>query len=669
MNATQKIANALRVLSIDAVFHANSGHPGMPLGMADIAAVLWSKFLKFNSNNPLWFNRDRFVLSNGHGSMLHYALLHLFGYHMQLEDIKQFRQLHSKTPGHPERHHTPGIEVTTGPLSQGFANAVGLALAEKQLALQFNQPDLDAIVDHYTYVFLGDGCLMEGLSHEAASFAGEYQLNKLIAFYDCNGITIDGKAPKNIKAETIARFHAYNWHVLEINGHDHQAISDAIEQSQQEKSKPSLIICHTIIGLGSIFEGEAKVHGSPLDSKDMQQLKDKLNWNAPPFEVPLEIYQLIDLQKGLELENQWIQVCFQYMQQDSSSYGEFLRRINNDLPDNWSTIKEELFQKAIEFKPAIATRQSSQNCLEYLIPQLPELIGGSADLTPSNNTKVASSSELNAQKHGNYIHYGVREFGMAAIMNGLAAHQGFIPYGGTFLVFADYARNAIRMSAMMELKVVYVLTHDSIFLGEDGPTHQPIEHLAMLRYTPKLQVWRPASNLETAVAWTQALEYQGASCLILSRQNLRELKQSASDAEMIRKGAYIVYENYSSPDMILLASGSEVGLAIEAAQNLQKEEIRVRVVSMPNPEIFLQQSTEYQESVLPHAIRNRIAIEAAQKAYWYQFVGLDGQIIGLSDFGVSAPAESVRQAFNLDVTSVIKTCKQLLLKNGMMPVN
>jgi len=401
----------------------------------------------------------------------------------------------------------------------------------------------------------------------------------------------------------------------------------------------------------------------------MAQLKAKLNWHYPPFEVPEEIYALIHLDKGQQEENQWIQTCFDYMQKDTQSYNEFLRRINGDLPDNWSEIKAQLFQKATEFKPAIATRQSSQYCLEYLIPELPELIGGSADLTPSNNTKVKTSQEIQIQEPGNYIHYGVREFGMAAIMNGLAAHQGFIPYGGTFLVFADYARNAIRMSAMMELKVIYVLTHDSIFLGEDGPTHQPIEHLAMLRYTPKLRVWRPASNLETAVAWTESIEYAGASCIILSRQNLNEFNQASSDAEMVRKGAYIVYENHKSPDIILMATGSELGLAIEAAHLLQQEDIRVRVVSMPNPEVFLQQSEEYRESVLPNAIRNRIALEAAQKAYWYQFVGLDGAIVGLSDFGASAPAEDVRLAFELDVPSVIKASKQLLLKNGMMPVN
>lgn len=669
MITTQKIATALRVLSIDAVFAANSGHPGMPLGMADIAAVLWTHFLKFNGQNPLWFNRDRFILSNGHGSMLQYALLHLFGFNLSLEDIAHFRQLNSKTPGHPERLHAPGIEVTTGPLSQGLANAVGMALAEKQLALKFNLPKHSALVDHYTYVFLGDGCLMEGLSHESASFAGEHQLHKLIAFYDCNGITIDGKAPTHIKAETIARFTGYQWHIVEIDGHDHQAIFDAIKSCQAEKTKPSLIICHTTIGKGSLIEGQAKVHGAPLDNEDMIQLKKALHWDSAPFEIPQDCYDLIDREKGKIAENQWLEVCLEYMENNPALYREFMRRINNDLPDNWPTFKENFFQKALAFKPSIATRQSSQYCLEHLVPCLPELIGGSADLTPSNNTKVSHSQEIHAEKLGNYIHYGVREFGMAAIMNGLAAHQGFIPYGGTFLVFSDYARNALRMSAMMELKVIYILTHDSIFLGEDGPTHQPIEHLAMLRYTPKLHVWRPASNLETAVAWTQALEYQGTSCLILSRQNLMAFEQSYSDVEHIRKGAYIVHHEKKPLDLILLATGSEVPLALEAAQILEQESISVRVVSMPNPEVFKQQSAEYQELVLPSHQRHRVAIEAAQKNYWYQFVGLDGSIIGLTDYGLSAPAEDARRALGFDVPSIIKTCKQLLLKNGFIPVN
>lgn len=669
MTVTQKIANALKVLSIDAVFQANSGHPGMPLGMADIAAVLWTHFLKFNCSNPHWFNRDRFILSNGHGSMLQYALLHLFGYALSLEDIKQFRQLNSKTPGHPERLHTPGIEVTTGPLSQGLANAIGMALAEKQLANTFNMADFSEIVDHYTYVFLGDGCLMEGLSHESASFAGQHQLHKLIAFYDCNGITIDGEAPYHIKEETIARFTGYQWHVIEIDGHDHQAIFNAIQTCQQEKTKPSLIICHTTIGKGSLLEGQAKVHGAPLDNADMMQLKKSLDWHSAPFEIPNDIRALIDDEKGSRAENQWLEVCLHYMQNSPQLYREFLRRINGDLPDNWQTFKEDLFQQAMHFKPSVATRQASQYCLEHLVPYLPELLGGSADLTPSNNTKVAHSKEITERTPGNYIHYGVREFGMASIMNGLAAHQGFIPYGGTFLVFSDYARNAIRMSAMMELKVIYILTHDSIFLGEDGPTHQPIEHLAMLRYTPKLQVWRPASNLETAVAWTSALEYSGTSCLILSRQNLMAFEQSHRDIEYIRKGAYIVYREKKALNLILLATGSEVGIAIEVAQHLEKESISVRVVSMPNPEIFTTQSTEYQESILPSHLRQRVAIEAAQKNYWYQFVGLDGAIIGLTDYGLSAPAEDARRALGFDVPSILKICKQLLLKNGFMPVN
>jgi len=664
VNESKKIATALRIISIDAVFQADSGHPGMPLGMADIAAVLWCYFLRFNPKNPHWFNRDRFVLSNGHGSILQYALLHLFGYQLSLQDIKRFRQLNSKTPGHPERHHPLGIEVTTGPLAQGFANAVGMALAEQQLSLQYPQ-----LINHHTYVFLGDGCLMEGLSHEAASFAGALELGKLIAFYDCNGISIDGATPANMLVETIARFRGYNWHVLEIDGHDHLAIHTAIQTCKQEQNRPSMIICHTVIGKGSLHAGEAVVHGAPLILSDMAQLKEKLAWYDAPFNVPEEIYNLIDHRKGQNAEDAWLNDCFSFMQNNPQAYQEFLRRISTGLPDNWSQIKAELFTKALNFKPAIATRQSSQQCLEVLAPHFPELIGGSADLTPSNNTKVGCQRVISAHQQGNYIHYGVREFGMAAIMNGLAAHQGIIPYGGTFLVFADYARSAIRMSAMMELKVIYVLTHDSIFLGEDGPTHQPIEHLAMLRNTPRLQVWRPASNLETAVAWTKALEHLGPSCLILSRQKLINITHSLQDGERIAKGAYIIYEAMRTPDIILIATGSEVGVAIEVAQLFNEQNVAARVVSMPNPELFKQQSLEYQESVLPTTIRARVAIEAAHMAYWYQFVGLDGLIIGLNDFGLSANAEDARRFFGFDVLSILTRCRQLLLKNGNVSVD
>ncbi|NDH08207.1 MAG: transketolase [Gammaproteobacteria bacterium] len=614
MNPSLKIASAIRALSVDATSHANSGHPGMPLGMADIAAVLWQDFLKFNPENPHWFNRDRFILSNGHGSMLQYALLHLFGFKLSLNDIKAFRTLHSKTPGHPERNHTPGIEVTTGPLSQGLANAVGMALAEKQLALQFNQ-EQSIIIDHHTYVFLGDGCLMEGLSHETASFAGEYQLNKLIAFYDCNGITIDGDAPKQIIKETIARFAAYGWYIQEIDGHDHDAIHQAITLAKAQSEQPSLIICHTIIGLGST-------------------------------------------------ENNWVNICHEYARSYPKAYEELLRRMNGDMPNDWHTIQINLFEHALSMKQPIASRQSSQICLNELITKFPELIGGSADLTPSNNTKTNHSENIGPHHLGNYIHYGVREFGMSAIMNGLSAHGGFIPYGGTFLVFADYAKNAIRLSAMMELKVIYVLTHDSIALGEDGPTHQPIEQLAMLRYTPKLNVWRPATPLEMAVSWTEALKYPGASCLILSRQNLDAHEESLSMSDHIAKGAYIAFEYGSNPELILMASGSELGLAIHAAKELIAiDKLSVRVVSMPNPTVFTRQSSAYQEQVLPNQQRRRIAIEASAKDYWYQFVGLDGAIIGMSDFGVSAPGEDARKYFGFDVQSILFTCRNLLTKN------
>ena len=662
MNSSLTIATAIRVLSVDASTYANSGHPGMPLGMADIAAVLWQDFLSFNPDNPHWFNRDRFVLSNGHGVMLQYALLHLFGFKLSLDDIKAFRKLHSKTPGHPERLHTPGIEVTTGPLAQGLANAVGMALAEKQLALQFNREQ--QIIDHYSYVFLGDGCLMEGLSHEVASFAGEYQLHKLIACYDCNGITIDGEAPTQILQETIARFRAYGWFIQEIDGHDHAAIHQAFTLAKRQAQQPSLIICHTIIGLGSMHQGQAKVHGSPLDAADGAQLKAALNWHAPAFSVPADVYRLIDRQKGQRAEDRWINICHQYAASYPEAYAELTRRMNGDMPADWETIQINLFEHALNMQQPIASRQSSQICLSELITKLPELIGGSADLTPSNNTKTKHSTTVGPQQLGNYIHYGVREFGMSAIMNGLAAHGGFIPYGGTFLVFADYAKNAIRLSAMMALKVIYVLTHDSIALGEDGPTHQPIEQLAMLRYTPKLNVWRPATPLEMAVSWTEALSYAGPSCLILSRQNLDAHEDNLAKTEDIAKGGYIAFDAGDKPELIIMASGSELGLALRAAKALlASEKLGVRVVSMPNPTLFARQSSAYQAQVLPDTQRKRVAIEASAKDYWYQFIGLDGIIIGMTDFGVSAPAEDARKYFGFDVQSIIDACRHLLTKH------
>jgi len=663
MMSSQQIATALRVLSIDAVAKAKSGHPGMPLGMADIASVLWLHFLKFNPKNPHWANRDRFILSNGHGSMLHYALLHLFGYALSLDDLKNFRQLNSKTPGHPERSHTPGIEVTTGPLAQGLACGVGMAIAEQNLATTFNHPHLPALVDHFTYVFVGDGCLMEGLSHEVCSLAGQLELKKLIVFYDCNGITIDGATPVNMKQETIQRFSAYQWHVIEIDGHDHQAIQQAIMTCQQQ-SRPSLIICRTVIGLGSKYAGQAKVHGSPLDAEDIAAIKQQLAWQAPPFSIPAEIYALIDSHKGIEAENAWIKIAMDYYEQDPEQYHEFMRRMNGDLPETWSDIKQEILHKACAVEANLASRQLSQQCLETLVPQLKELIGGSADLTPSNNTQVKSSNTLDSHTAGNYIHYGVREFGMMAIMNGIAAHQGFIPYGGTFLVFADYARSAIRMSAMMKLKTIFVLTHDSIALGEDGPTHQPIEHLAMLRATPDLLVWRPASALEVAVAWTFAIEHQGSSCLALSRQNLPYMRQTLSQANDIVKGGYIAFQNSETPELILLATGSELSLALEAASILAESQRCIRVVSMPCCELFLAQPKTYQESILPSNVRARIAIEAAASHYWYQFVGLDGEVLGIDEFGRSAPELEVKQALGIHLDELMARCQKLIRRFG-----
>lgn len=663
MMSSQQIATALRVLSIDAVAKANSGHPGMPLGMADIAAVLWLHFLKFNPNNPHWANRDRFILSNGHGSMLHYALLHLFGYPLSLDDLKNFRQLDSKTPGHPERDHTPGIEVTTGPLAQGLACGVGMAIAEQNLATNFNHPQLPALIDHYTYVFVGDGCLMEGLSHEVCSLAGQLKLKKLIVFYDCNGITIDGPTPANMKQETIERFAAYQWHVTEIDGHDHEAIHQAILDCQQQH-RPSLIVCRTVIGLGSKYAGQAKVHGSPLDAEDIAAIKQQLHWQAPPFSIPDSIYACIDRHKGIKAEDAWVKIALDYYEQDPALYQEFMRRMNGDLPQDWAQIKSQLLAEACLVTQNLATRQLSQQCLERLVPKLKELLGGSADLTPSNNTQVKASTTLNAETAGNYIHYGVREFGMMAVMNGIAAHQGFIPYGGTFLVFSDYARSAIRMSAMMKLKTIFVLTHDSIALGEDGPTHQPIEHLAMLRTTPNLLVWRPASALEMAVAWTHAIEHQGASCLALSRQNLPHINQTPTQATDIAKGGYIAFEHGHDLQLILIATGSELSLALEAATLLAKHNLSVRVVSMPCANLFLAQSRDYQDLVLPQHVRARIAIEAAASNYWYQFVGLDGEIVGIDQFGRSAPEKEVKQCLGIHVDALMARCQQLLRRFG-----
>lgn len=662
MSLPRALAHAIRFLSIDAVELAQSGHPGMPLGMADIATVLWKKFLRYNPKNPLWFNRDRFVLSNGHGSMLHYALLHLTGYALSMDDLKHFRQLHSKTPGHPEFSHAPGIETTTGPLGQGLANAVGMAIAEKILASRFNHTQ--ALVDHYTYVFLGDGCLMEGISHEASSLAGTLGLGKLIAFYDDNGISIDGQVDPWFTDDTPARFRSYHWHVIEaVDGHDMAAVERAIIEARRETSQPTLICCKTTIGYGSAMAGTEKVHGAPLGATDIAHIRQTFDWPYAPFEIPDDIYQAWNhVEQGCADENAWIQSCHTYKKAYPAKYAEFLRQIQGDLPVDWVEHANRFIEQTRETDKAIATRKASQLCLEAYAPILPELFGGSADLSGSNLTHWSGSHAIDHdQFNGNYLYYGVREFGMSAIMNGMAVHGGLIPYGGTFLVFADYARNAIRLSALMKQRVIYVLTHDSIGLGEDGPTHQPIEHAAMLRMTPDLHVWRPADLMETAVAWQQAIMHRhGPSCLLLSRQNLPALHHVVDSASVIACGAYILFDTAQEPDVILIATGSEVHLAVAAAQQVQAQGVHVRVVSMPCAELFLAQDEAYREQVLPSTNRRRIAIEAAATGYWYRFVGLDGFVIGIDQFGVSAPLKAVYDFFGITVESIVQSIQRMV---------
>ena len=657
MSIPRELAHAIRFLSIDAVELAQSGHPGMPLGMADIATVLWKQFLKYNPKNPLWFNRDRFVLSNGHGSMLHYSLLHLTGYALNIDELKHFRQLHSKTPGHPEYSLTPGVETTTGPLGQGLANAVGMALAEKILAARFNKTV--SLVSHYTYVFLGDGCLMEGISHEVCSLAGTLGLGKLIAFYDDNGISIDGQVEPWFTDDTAARFRAYNWHVIEhVDGHDMMAIEQAIRSAQCETAKPTLICCKTTIGYGSLMAGSEKVHGSPLGAADVAHIRETLNWPYPAFVIPDEIYAAWNhVEQGQADEQDWLQCCHDYKQAYPAEYEAFLRQIQGDLPDDWQEKTNEFIETCRLSDKPVATRKASQQCLEMYGALLPELFGGSADLTCSNLTNWSGSTAvLHEHFNGNYLFYGVREFGMSAMMNGLSLHGGFIPYGGTFLVFADYARNAVRLAALMHQRVIFVYTHDSIGLGEDGPTHQPIEHAAMLRMTPNLQVWRPACLMETAVAWQQAIMHRhGASCLLLSRQNLPALNHAANQVSLVQRGAYILLEPEQAPEVIVIATGSEVHIALSAAARAEQQGVFVRVVSMPCAERFLLQSADYQEEVLPRKIRHRVAIEAAATGYWYRFVGLDGVVLGIDQFGASAPMQDLYDFFELTVEKLTET--------------
>jgi transketolase len=659
------LANAVRALSMDAVQRANSGHPGAPMGMADIAEVLWRDHLRHNPANPDWPDRDRFVLSNGHGSMLLYSLLHLSGYDLPLDELKRFRQLHSKTPGHPEYGYTVGVESTTGPLGQGLANAVGLALAERTLAAQFNRPG-HAIVNHHTYAFVGDGCLMEGISHEVCSLASTLGLDKLIVFYDDNGISIDGEVEGWFSDDTPARFRAYGWHVIEaVDGHDAANIDAAVEEAKQS-ARPSLICCRTTIGFGSPNKaGSHDCHGAPLGDDEIAATREALGWPHAPFEVPDDIRAAWDRRDaGAALERDWLQRFEAYHAAHPLLAAEFERREAGELPANWKTLSQELLRNCQQQSRTLATRKSSQQVLEALGPVLPELLGGSADLAPSNLTQWSGSQSLSAEiAGGNYIHYGVREFGMSAIMNGLALHGGFIPYGGTFLMFMEYARNAVRMAALMGIRTLFVYTHDSIGLGEDGPTHQPIEQIASLRQTPNLDTWRPCDETETAAAWCSALERtDGPSALVLSRQNLPAQPRNEQQLGDIRRGGYILSDCTGIPQLILLATGSEVALALAAAERLTGKGLAVRVLSLPCVERFAQQDAAYRDAVLPPAVRARVAIEMAQPDGWYRWVGLDGAVIGMSTFGESAPAADLFAHFGFTIERVETEAQAVLAR-------
>ncbi|MFH6837467.1 transketolase [Providencia sp. 2024EL-00732] len=658
-----KLANAIRFLSIDAVQQANSGHPGAPMGMADIAEVLWRDYLQHNPADPCWPNRDRFVLSNGHASMLLYSLLHLTGYDVSIEDLKQFRQLHSKTPGHPELGYTPGVETTTGPLGQGIANAVGMAIAEKTLAATFNRSGFP-VVDHFTYTFLGDGCLMEGISHEVCSLAGTLKLNKLIAFYDDNQISIDGDVQGWFTDDTAQRFEAYGWHVIRaIDGHSRPAIKAAIEQAHQQTSKPTLIICRTTIGYGSPNKaGTASSHGAPLGNDEIALTRQQLGWEYPPFEIPEEIYQPWNaIERGAEQQLRWEQALREYAKQYPELALQLNQRLSNQPTGSFSSVINEYIQHLNNNPAEIATRQASQNALNIIGPVLPELMGGSADLAPSNLTYWSGSKPINEYPAGNYIHYGVREFGMTAIANGIALHGGFRPYTATFLMFCEYAQNAVRMAALMKLPQILIYTHDSIGLGEDGPTHQPVEQLAALRATPNLSVWRPCCQVETAVAWQQAILQQNKpTALVLSRQNLHQHSRTSEQLTCIQRGGYILRSNSQSPELLLIATGSEVTLAVEAWQVLTAQGFNVNVISMPSTDTFDKQPDEYKQQVLPNHVRQRIAIEASIDDYWRKYVGLDGLIMGMNSFGESAPAKQLFDYFGFTVEKLISMSLSLL---------
>ena len=656
MASRRDLANAIRALSMDAVQQANSGHPGAPMGMADIAEVLWNDYLKHNPSDPAWVNRDRFVLSNGHGSMLLYSLLHLTGYDLPIEELKNFRQLHSKTPGHPEYGYAPGVETTTGPLGQGIANAIGMALAEKVLAAQFNRPGHD-VVDHQTYTFLGDGCLMEGISHEVCSLAGTLGLGKLTAFYDDNGISIDGEVEGWFSDDTPARFEAYGWHVVaDVDGHDSDAIKAAIELARAEKTKPTLICCKTIIGFGSPNkQGKEDCHGAPLGADEIILARKQLGWDHEPFEIPTDHYagwNAID--KGVVAQSGWVATLDAYRDAHPDLAAEFERRTSGELPVDFSAKADAYIQECQDKMEKVASRKASQNCLNAYGPMLPELLGGSADLAGSNLTIWSGSKDISSENaDGNYIYYGVREFGMSAMMNGIALHGGFINYGATFLMFMEYARNAVRMAAIMKQQSIFVYTHDSIGLGEDGPTHQPVEQLSSLRSTPNLNTWRPCDTVESAVCWKNAIENrQGPSALVFSRQGLAPMPRTRQQVAAIAKGGYVL-QDCTDPQAIIIATGSEVELAVSAADQLGKQGVRVRVVSMPCAEIFSAQDVDYRDSVLIPAVRARVAVEALHADYWHKFVGIDGRIVGMRSFGESAPGGELMKEFGFTVGNVV----------------
>ena len=664
MPSRRDLANAIRALSMDAVQKANSGHPGAPMGMADIAEVLWNDHMTHNPANPEWTNRDRFILSNGHGSMLIYSLLHLTGYDLSIDDLKNFRQLHSKTPGHPEYGYTPGVETTTGPLGQGIANAVGMAIAEKSMAAQFNREGHD-VIDHNTYVFLGDGCLMEGISHEVSSLAGTLGLGKLIAFYDDNGISIDGEVEGWFTDDTPARFESYGWQVIPaVDGHDSEAIRDAIAQAKSNTDQPTLICCKTVIGFGSPNkEGTEGCHGAPLGAEEIAATREKLGWAHGSFEVPEDIYAGWDAkEKGSAAEAAWDKTFVEYQAAYPELASELTRRMKGELPADFSAKADAYVQACQEKGETVASRKASQNTLNAFGPLLPELLGGSADLAGSNLTLWKDCKGLEKDDaSGNYIFYGVREFGMSAIMNGIALHGGFVPYGATFLMFMEYARNAVRMSALMKQRVINVYTHDSIGLGEDGPTHQPVEQMASLRNTPNMNLWRPCDTVESAVAWKSAIERQdGPSSLIFSRQGLPHQARTDEQVALIARGGYILSDSEGTPDVILIATGSEIGLAQSVAGVLRDKGTKVRVVSMPSTDVFDAQDAEYKQHVLPLEVSARVAIEAGIEDFWYKYVGLDGRIVGMSTYGESAPANELYEEFGFTVDNIVAVTEELL---------